>query len=101
MNILRNPENSKALRKSTSKELAKASISGRRYVEKILNNDQFAKLTIESLRRSAWDGGETGSQTAKTYADLLKRFGYHAVNDLNLPGTGARVLLDSDAFLRR
>lgn len=92
--ILRSNEGS-IVAKAMAKEHAKLSISGRRYIDK-LSRDDFAKFALESLRRSAWDGGESG-QAAGVYAKLLKSNGYSGVNDLNLPETMARILFDKTA----
>lgn len=95
MDILQS-DHARALAKPLSKELAPMSLSGKLYIQK-MSPEKFSKFTIESLRRSAWDGSEMGT-SAEMYANLLKRHGYSAVNDLNLPGSAARVLLDKNVF---
>lgn len=100
LDILQNPDLQSSLRKAIPAEHAKYSISGKRYVKQLSDSD-FAKMTIETLRRSAWDGSEAGTQSAKLYADFLKRYGYSAIEDLNLPGSTARILLDKSAVVLR
>jgi len=88
-----------AVRQAVTKESSKASISARKFIQKMPSED-YSKFTIEQLRRSAFDA-ESGSEVAKRYIDLLRRSGYSAVNDLNLPTSNARILFDQDSFRLR
>lgn len=85
-----------AVRDAVTRESSKASISARRFIDK-MDSEKYSKFTIEQLRRSAYGSGDK-TETAKRYIDLLRRSGYSAVNDLNLPSSNARVLFDMDAF---
>lgn len=98
--ILKGPISGKALRNVSAEQYAKYSLSGRKYINKTLSDDSFAKLTLGELRKSAWDSSEDGSKVASKYANLLKTRGYSAVNDLNFPKSAAKVLLDPSAFAR-
>ena len=100
LKILRDPATNKALRKATADDLAKYSLSGKRLLQKKMSDEKFANLTIETLRKGAWDAGEDGSKVTAAYVKTLIDKGYSAVNDLNLPGSAARILLDEKAFVK-
>lgn len=92
-------KNSKDIKATLKKELAGKSLSGKKLIDK-MSEENLGKFTIEYLRRTAWDGGEASSPTAKLLSTVLQADGYVAVNDLNLPGSAARVLLDRSAFMQ-
>ena len=90
-------EKAMGVRMSTVKEYSKHSISSKRFIKKMSGSD-FSKLTIEELRRQAWDTEDGPGSIAKSYASLLKKSGYSGVHDVNLPTSAAKILLDQNAF---
>ena len=90
-------EKAMGVRMSTIKEYSKHSISSKRFIKKMSGSD-FSKLTIEELRRQAWDTEDGPGSIAKSYASLLKKSGYSGVHDVNLPTSAAKILLDQNAF---
>ena len=90
-------EKAMGVRMSTVKEYSKHSISSKRFIKKMSGSD-FSKLTIEELKRQAWDTEDGPGSIAKSYASLLKKSGYSGVHDVNLPTSAAKILLDQNAF---